>query len=112
MREVFISISQIFDNDFKGACDMCGVCCTHVSINSTLPNGTQFTKPAGEKCRHLTSDNLCSVWGDETQQPSVCRTIQPTNSLCRFDLRGNDEGTKHHIEYLHQLEELTVNKTP
>lgn len=100
-------IEQIFVNDFQGKCDMCGVCCTHVSINSTLPDGSKFEKPAGQRCGYLTDDNLCGVWGNEGIQPEVCRTIKPMNSLCRFDLRQESNGQQKHIIYLEQIETLT-----
>ena len=107
LSEAPIPLSQIIERDFRGKCDMCGVCCTHISISSKLPDGAQFEKPAGIKCKYLTDNNLCGVWGDKQKQPNVCRNIQPMNSLCRFDLRGVEDGKKQHIEYLQQLEKLT-----
>ncbi len=101
------SVQHIIDTDYVGTCDMCGVCCTHVSLHSKMPDGSYFTKAAGERCVHLTHDNFCGVWGDISEQPEVCRTIKPTNSLCRFDTRGVFEGKNVHIMYLQDLEDLT-----
>lgn len=80
-------------------CRMCGVCCSAVSINSP-----QMTKAAGERCKHL-KDNKCSIWGDEKNQPSVCRTIKPTPDLCHPDKNARD-----HYKALQSLERATTPK--
>lgn len=100
-------INDILHNDFEGTCDNCGVCCTELSINSAMPDGSTFNKPAGVTCAFLIRDNLCGVWGDTTRQPEVCRSIRPTNSLCRFDLRGKVFGELRHRQYLRLLEKHT-----
>jgi hypothetical protein len=86
-------------------CDYCGRCCIGVSINSP-----QLKKAAGVRCVHLGTDNMCKVWGDVTKQPAVCRTIQPNNSLCRFDLRGAKDEAKKHYRYLIWLDRITTPK--
>ncbi len=83
-------------------CDFCGICCTAVSIGK-FPDGS--SKPAGVRCKYL-KNNLCSVWGTDLQ-PKVCQSIKPNNDLCRFDLRGTEDGTKKHYQHLIQLERLT-----
>lgn len=88
-------------------CDFCARCCIGVSMNSILPNGEVFKKAAGERCIHLGTDKLCKVWGDKEKQPEVCRTIKPSNSLCRFDLRGDPEEAKKHYKYFNWLERAT-----
>lgn len=104
------NLTIIDDNGQEYNCDFCGRCCTGVSINSPLPGGRTFTKPAGERCIHLGPDNFCKVWGDQHNQPEVCRTIRPNNSLCRFDLRGDPEEAKKHFKYLRWLDRATQPK--
>jgi hypothetical protein len=99
-------IKEILENDYAGKCDYCGVCCEAISINSKMPDGSVFSKPSGTKCKYL-ENNKCSVWGDHNLQPQVCRTIQPNNSLCRFDLPRTPEGNKIHKKYLMELDEMT-----
>lgn len=82
-------------------CDCCGVCCVAVSIHSP-----QLIKPAGIRCKYLTPNNLCSVWGT-AKQPEVCRSIKPMNDLCRFDLRLSPDCTKRHYKYLTRMERAT-----
>ncbi len=105
------SLEIIDDNGKKYDCDMCGRCCTGVSINSMLPTGERFKKPAGERCIHLGPDNMCKVWGQQNKQPEVCRTIKPSQSLCRFDLRGDPEEAKKHFKYLRWLDRITTPET-
>lgn len=97
-------------DDSTGKCDNCGRCCTAVSINSKLPSGKTFAKASGEKCKHLTADNRCAVWGDEENQPEVCRSIKPNNDLCRFDLRGTPNGARDHYDHLRRIDRATTPK--
>lgn len=99
-------VNDILSHDYVGKCDMCGVCCIGVSINSKLPDGSTFNKPSGVSCKYL-KDNKCSVWGDVERQPEVCRSIKPTNSLCRFDLRSKLDGRKRHLLWLMKLDKMT-----
>lgn len=77
-------------------CAMCGVCCVAVSINSP-----ELCKPAGVRCQYL-KDSKCSVWGDVSRQPSVCRTIRPAVDLCY-----PGKNTKEHFAGLWSLERAT-----
>jgi len=77
-------------------CCKCGICCIALSISS-------LNKKSGKKCKHLSLNNLCNIWG-KSEEPSVCRTIKPLNDLCRFDLRGN---VKKHFKYLMRMERIT-----
>ncbi len=40
----------------------CGACCIAPSISSAMPRMPEG-KPAGERCLHLTVDNLCDLFG-------------------------------------------------
>ncbi|MEW6555595.1 MAG: YkgJ family cysteine cluster protein [Actinomycetota bacterium] len=55
-------------------CRKCGACCVALSI-STL------SKPAGVRCRYLTPDNLCGLWGGP-ERPEVCSSFQPDPLFC------------------------------
>ncbi|MEE4465596.1 YkgJ family cysteine cluster protein, partial [Azotobacter chroococcum] len=48
----------------------CGACCIAPSISSPLP-GMPLGKPAGERCLHLSVDNLCALF-DKPERPAVC----------------------------------------
>lgn len=100
-------IFRIINNDYPGGCNKCGLCCTWVSINSPMPDGSVFSKPSGVRCTYLTDDNMCGVWEDTEKQPEVCRKIEPRNSLCRFDLAGHPHREEAHIKYLSALENAT-----
>jgi hypothetical protein len=78
-------------------CRMCGICCVAVSINSP-----QLQKAAGVRCPHLTDQNTCGVWGDVERQPSVCRTIKPSEDLCFPGLKARD-----HYKALVRMERVT-----
>ena len=101
------SLQIVDDNGIQYDCDLCGRCCTGVSINSP-----EMTKPAGQRCIYLGPDNLCKVWGDQTKQPEVCRSIKPRNDLCRFDLRGDPNEAKKHFKYLRWLDRITTPNAP
>jgi Fe-S-cluster containining protein len=45
-------------------CTRCGACCVAPDISS-------LRKPLGQRCPHLTADNLCAVYED---RPAVCRS--------------------------------------
>ncbi len=101
------NLTIVDDDGQKYSCDNCGRCCTAVSIRSKMPDGTIFEKPSGKRCIYLGPDNLCKVWGDQTKQPEVCRSIKPSQDLCRFDLRGDPEEAKKHFKYLRWLDRIT-----
>ncbi len=44
-------------------CTRCGACCVAPDISS-------MGKPLGERCPHLTADNLCAVYEN---RPQICR---------------------------------------
>jgi uncharacterized protein len=44
-------------------CSRCGACCVAPDISS-------LGKPLGQRCEHLTADNLCAVYQD---RPRICR---------------------------------------
>ncbi|MGN8249901.1 YkgJ family cysteine cluster protein [Pseudomonas sp. SMV7] len=61
----------------------CGACCIAPSISSAMPrmpNG----KPAGERCLHLTADNLCDLFG-KPERPAVCGGFQADVEVCGSD---------------------------
>ena len=83
-------------------CQKCGICCIAISINSP-----QLIKNAGEKCPYLSNDMKCEVWGDLKKQPKVCRTIKPSNDLCRFDLKNDPNRFQKHYKWLSRYERMT-----
>lgn len=55
-------------------CRKCGACCIALSISS-------LGKPAGVRCRHLTPDNLCALWG-KPERPEACSAYRPDPLFC------------------------------
>ncbi|WP_261593952.1 YkgJ family cysteine cluster protein [Pseudoalteromonas holothuriae] len=58
----------------------CGACCIAPSISSSFPlhpNG----KEAGERCKNLTDDNLCKLFG-KPERPKVCHDFKATEWVC------------------------------
>lgn len=77
----------------------CGACCIAPSITSAMPrmpNG----KPAGERCLHLTVDNLCDLFG-KPERPAVCGGFKADVEVCGSD---RDEA----IRILGWWEQMTV----
>lgn len=58
----------------------CGACCIAPSISSPLP-GMPEGKPAGERCLHLSSGNLCLLFGDP-RRPAVCSDFSADPEVC------------------------------
>ncbi|MBY4676967.1 YkgJ family cysteine cluster protein [Marinobacterium arenosum] len=52
----------------------CGACCIAPSISS-------LNKPAGERCRHLSPDNLCALFG-QPERPQACADFQAEIAIC------------------------------
>ncbi|WP_416886395.1 YkgJ family cysteine cluster protein [Marinospirillum sp.] len=58
----------------------CGACCIAPSISSPLPKMPQG-KPAGVRCAHLDTRNLCELFG-QPERPAVCLDFQFDATLC------------------------------
>ncbi|MFY9179089.1 MAG: YkgJ family cysteine cluster protein [Venatoribacter sp.] len=58
----------------------CGACCIAPSISSPIP-GMPEGKKAGERCLHLTFDNLCAIFNDP-KRPTVCSQFQADSDVC------------------------------
>lgn len=58
----------------------CGACCIAPSISSPIP-GMPNGKAAGERCVHLSGENLCEIFG-ESGRPSVCAAFQADRAVC------------------------------
>jgi len=58
----------------------CGACCIAPSISSSMP-GMLTGKPASVRCAHLTSDNLCLLFGNESR-PDVCADFSASLDVC------------------------------
>lgn len=77
----------------------CGACCIAPSITSSFPlhpNG----KPSGERCKQLTKDNLCQLFGQK-ERPAVCHDFKAEAWVC-----GNS--AKEAISILTDLESSTA----
>ncbi len=61
-----------------------------------MPQG----KPAGERCLHLTIDNLCELFG-KAERPAVCGGFKADAQVCGSD---RDEA----IRILGWLEQMTA----
>ena len=58
----------------------CGACCIAPSISSPLP-GMPQGKPAGERCLHLSVEQLCQLFG-LPERPAVCSAFQADIEVC------------------------------
>ncbi|MBP7738963.1 MAG: YkgJ family cysteine cluster protein [Spirochaetes bacterium] len=58
----------------------CGACCIAPSISSPIP-GMTGGKPAGVRCVHLTSNNLCGIFGRD-DRPAVCNALKASKEMC------------------------------
>ena len=54
-------------------CMRCGACCV-------APDIAALDKPIGVRCRHLTDELLCAIYG---QRPAVCRAHRPDEVCLR-----------------------------
>lgn len=61
----------------------CGACCIAPSISSPIP-GMPQGKPAGERCLHLSVENLCALFG-KPERPSVCGGFKAEPEVCGHD---------------------------
>ena len=52
----------------------CGACCIAPSISS-------LNKPAGERCKYLSTDNLCQLFG-KPERPKVCQDFKAAEWVC------------------------------
>ncbi|MDH4554141.1 YkgJ family cysteine cluster protein [Pseudomonas sp. BN417] len=58
----------------------CGACCIAPSISSPIP-GMPTGKAAGERCLHLSAENLCLLFGDP-RRPAVCGAFDADPEVC------------------------------
>ncbi|MCY1274909.1 hypothetical protein D9M71_642180 [compost metagenome] len=58
----------------------CGACCIAPSISSPIP-GMPAGKAAGERCLHLSVENLCQLFGDP-RRPAVCGAFDADPEVC------------------------------
>ena len=58
----------------------CGACCIAPSISSPLP-GMPNGKPAGERCLHLSVEQLCQLFG-LPERPAVCGAFAADLEVC------------------------------
>ncbi len=58
----------------------CGACCIAPSISSPIP-GLPNGKRAGERCLHLSVDNLCALFGTP-ERPPVCSAFAADADVC------------------------------
>ncbi|MBA1189456.1 YkgJ family cysteine cluster protein [Pseudomonas entomophila] len=61
----------------------CGACCIAPSISSPIP-GMPQGKPAGERCLHLSPENLCGLFG-RPERPAVCGGFKAEAEVCGSD---------------------------
>ena len=73
----------------------CGACCIAPSISSFIP-GMPDGKPAGVRCIHLDTSNMCDLFGDP-RRPTVCNQFNATLDVC-------GDSYKQAMENLHWLE--------
>lgn len=77
----------------------CGACCIAPSISSPIP-GMPGGKPAGMRCRQLSEDNRCLLYG-RPERPAVC-----VHLLAREEMCGQSAGEA--LAWLAALERLTA----
>lgn len=58
----------------------CGACCIAPSITTPIP-GMPNGKPAGERCLHLSTEQLCGLFG-RPERPAVCGAFQAEPDVC------------------------------
>ena len=62
-------------------CNKCGVCCTEISISSSIPVHHEGGKPAGVRCGWLSSDGLCGLFSRD-ERPAVCSSFEASQEIC------------------------------
>ena len=69
-------------------CTKCGACCV-------APDIAALGKPLGERCPHLTAENLCAVY---ESRPQICRDYQ-ADWLCeRIAAPALEERVRKYLE--------------
>lgn len=61
-------------------CRMCGACCIACSISSIIP-GLNRGKNGGERCIHLSENNLCLIY-DNPERPAICGKYHADKLVC------------------------------
>lgn len=46
-----------------------------------MPLHNGISKPAGVRCRQLTADNACAIFG-HPDRPAVCASLRPSAEMC------------------------------
>ncbi len=76
-------------------CTRCGACCV-------APDIAALDKPLGQRCPHLTADNLCAVY---ESRPRICRDYA-ADALCeRIAAPTLDERVRNYLAAFGLLEE-------
>lgn len=83
----------------------CGACCIAPSISSPIP-GLPHGKPAGERCLHLSVDNLCALFG-LPERPAVCSSFGADPEVCG----DSSEAAIRLLGWLEQATALDVRST-
>ncbi|GMM84906.1 YkgJ family cysteine cluster protein [Pseudoalteromonas sp. MTN2-4] len=76
----------------------CGACCIAPSISTSFPNHPNGKK-AGERCKNLTDDNLCKLFG-QPARPPVCHDFKAVEWVC-------GQNQTEALQILTELETLT-----
>jgi hypothetical protein len=69
------------------ACTCCGACCV-------APDIAALDKPLGQRCEHLTKDNLCGVYD---RRPEICRSYQADALCLRIAAPTLDERVRNYL---------------
>ncbi len=80
---------------------LCAACCIAPSISTPIP-GMPQGKPAGVPCVQLDAQLRCQLFG-HPERPAVCRQLRPSVEMCG----PRDDGGRHAMRYLTQLERAT-----
>lgn len=66
-------------------CQKCGRCCRNIAVKMFLPN---FWDEKNQCCKHITEDNICSIYPD---RPDVCRVPKGINPKIACDILRRNE---------------------
>lgn len=77
----------------------CGACCVAITISEAIPGYHKKVKPAGERCIHLSDQNLCQIFG-HPDRPKTCQNFKADADFCGTN-------TEEAIATLSELEILT-----
>ncbi len=72
--------------DFE--CTKCGACCVAPDISS-------LGKPVGQRCEHLTEDNLCGIY---ERRPEVCRRYKADEICLQIEAPALDERVRNYLK--------------